>query len=156
MKGCLKHGFSRPRNGRVPAEYTTWQNIKERCGNPRNTKFANYGGRGIAVCERWKESFQAFLDDMGLRPSAKHTIDRIDSNGAYEPGNCRWATWTEQQRNRANNRILTAFGKSLCIAEWAELLGVRRMTISRRVNQLGWSDEEALSIPVRPMRRVYP
>ena len=86
-------------SGRSP-EYSSWISMKSRCANPRNNRYEIYGGRGITICERWLYSFQNFLDDMGLKPSTKYSIDRIDSDGNYEPSNCRWATAKEQRANR--------------------------------------------------------
>jgi hypothetical protein len=81
------------------AEYRAWHGMKTRCSNPKRSDWKNYGGRGISVCERWA-SFESFLADMGPKPSARHTMDRIDNDGNYEPGNCRWATWDLQSRNK--------------------------------------------------------
>jgi len=95
----MKHGMSRS------PEYRAWQLMKNRCTNPRDKRWEHYGGRGIRVCERWATSFPTFFLDMGPRPSDKHSLDRIDVNLDYSPANCRWATQTQQQRNRSNNKL---------------------------------------------------
>lgn len=95
------------RKGQRTTEYQIWESIKKRCLNPRNRAYARYGGRGISICDRWRDDFQAFLSDVGARPSLEHSIDRIDNDGHYEPGNVRWATKSEQARNRRDEHILT-------------------------------------------------
>lgn len=130
-----------------PPEYSPWQNMLNRCRNPDTPGYDRYGGRGITVCSQWR-TFAAFLADMGSRPSPEHSIDRIDNDGNYEPGNCRWATPEQQQRNRANNRLLGHGGKVLCIADWAELRGLTRGIIMSRL-LLGWSIGDTLDTPPR-------
>jgi len=132
-------------------EYRIWKGMKERCYSPSRREYSNYGGRGIRVCERWRKSFMAFYADMGPRPSFAHSIDRIDGNGDYEPGNCRWATRAEQNRNRKDNRFLEFNGERLCLADWAKRFGMRKGTLHDRLAR-GMSVREALTTPVRQWR----
>jgi hypothetical protein len=136
-----KHGATSNRS--YTRTYTIWQGMLQRCLNPRNEKWPQYGGRGIAVCQRWRESFEAFLADMA-EPPADHSLDRIDNDGPYSPENCRWATNGQQARNKSTNRVLTHQGKSQTLAEWARELGLSRNTIQTRL-RLDWSIERALS-----------
>ncbi len=108
---------------RTAPEYTAWTNMRHRCTSPNWPRFAAYGGRGIRVCERWS-SYAAFLADMGRRPSPKHSLDRIDNNGNYEPGNCRWATRSQQARNMRSNHFVVIDGESATLMEWAERSGL--------------------------------
>jgi hypothetical protein len=126
-----KHGGAK-RAGHAP-EYAVWAGMIQRCTNPADLNYHNYGGRGITVCDRWRESFEAFKSDMGPRPSQRHTIDRIDVNGNYEPSNCRWATATEQARNTRSNRRITVGDVTLCVAEWAERSGIPIETVHARL-----------------------
>lgn len=140
-----KHGASNGGGVRSAAkEYQTWQAMKDRCGNPDSESFATYGGRGIAVCERWRESFESFLADMGPKPSPSHSIDRIDNDGGYCPENCRWATPKEQARNTRKSLVIVAFGESMIAADWAERTGIPAATIKSRL-RLGLHPEAALS-----------
>lgn len=129
-------------------EYSTWTDMKTRCFNPNSTAYRNYGGRGITVCERWKNSFDAFLEDMGRKPSKSYSIDRIDNNGNYEPGNCRWATDSEQARNRRNFskvagvKLVTVNGESKTVAEWCEIYKCLPATAYLRLKQ-GYKGEAA-------------
>lgn len=140
--GSLTHGHS-VETKRSPT-YRTWQAMLTRCTNPRQKGWKNYGGRGIHVCARWSESFEAFLADMGDRGEGM-TIERIDNEMGYEPGNCRWAVKDEQQRNSRANRLVTAFGETAILAEWAEWTGIPSGRIRRRL-ELGWTPEAAVSV----------
>jgi hypothetical protein len=147
------HGGSRT------PEYNIWQGMILRCTHPGSTSYPHYGGRGICVCERWLLSFANFIADMGPRPSPEHSIDRIDNDGGYWCGrpecpdcrpagrgpNCRWATETEQQRNKSTNRWIEFRGERRTLQEWAEHLGIPRQRISYRL-AIGWSVENAFSL----------
>lgn len=114
----------------------------DRCRRPNNHAFASYGARGIKVCQRW-HSFENFAADMGERPSTRHSLDRIDNNGSYEPGNVRWATPAEQVRNTRRSVLLTMDGKTLCVADWATELGISRYTLYDRLRR-GWTPSRTL------------
>lgn len=129
-----RHGCSR-RSGET-AEYRIWTGMMSRCFDPNCNGFYKYGARGVVVCERWK-TFENFLSDMGLRPSPGHSIDRIDVNGNYEPGNCRWATRKEQARNRRITRTITINGTTKPLSQWAEERGIPYHTLKSRVRS-GW------------------
>lgn len=121
----------------------------QRCHNPKNPSYSNYGGRGIIVCDDWLGSYENFVQDMGRRPSPKHTLERIDNDGPYSRENCRWATRAEQNRNTRQNVVLTIGGVSRCRAEWAAKYGVRDGLIRDRMDRLGWDAERAVTTPVR-------
>lgn len=141
-----RHGYASTSPERRQAIYRIWANMIQRCYNPKRPQFRFWGGRGVRVCDRWRISFKAFLEDMGNRPTNKHSLDRFpNKDGDYEPGNCRWATMAEQNRNSRHNRILTFNGKSQCIADWAAELGVPRYRLTDRLNKLGWSIERTLT-----------
>jgi hypothetical protein len=123
-----------------------------RCHDPRHRNYKDYGGRGIAVCNRWRKSFDAFLEDMGRRPPGL-CLDRIDNLRGYEPGNVRWVTHKANNRNRRNNRLLTHDGLTLTVIEWSERTGIAEMTLHARLFK-GWDVARALTAPVRPRRKV--
>ena len=102
--GCLQKERVTTHGKRYSEEYRSWNMMKDRCYNPNNKSYKDYGGRGITVCDRWKDSFENFLEDMGPKPSSKHSIDRINNDKKYEPNNCKWATQTEQNRNKRHQR----------------------------------------------------
>lgn len=118
--------------------------MRSRCNNPKAPKYPAYGGSGISVCERW-EVFANFLEDMGERPAGT-TLDRINGELGYFKENCRWATTKVQQRNIKRNVFLTLRGKTQCIKDWAEELGIDPMTLKYRVKQ-GWSENEIMLPP---------
>jgi hypothetical protein len=125
--------------------YSVWKAMNQRCENPNLPDYHLWGGRGITVCERWRNSFEAFLADMGECPSGKHSIDRYpNKDGNYEPGNCRWATAKEQAQNTRRNRIATIGNETLCISEWARRLGINEGTIRQTEKRRGLSLEEAV------------
>lgn len=124
-----------------PGEYNSWAQMRSRCNSPTANGYANYGGRGIRVCERWN-SFASFVADMGARPEGC-SIERNDVNGHYEPENCRWATGDEQRNNTRRSRLITAFGETKTVSEWAKSRGWSHKKLSGRLSR-GWSVEEAL------------
>lgn len=145
-----KHGH---KSGRKPTvEYRTWLGMKRRCSDTKSKDYPNWGGRGIKVCTRWNESFEAFLSDMGLRPSDKHSIDRIDSNGNYEPSNCRWATLAEQgSENRRGLVSVCIDGKHYSsLKEACNAYGMPYTTVFDRIKR-GISVEVAIKTPVRKL-----
>ena len=144
-KRSARHGYTKAGGDRK--EYSAWVNMIQRCCNERNERYPRYGGRGISVCERWIDSVENFISDMG-ECSEGMSIERINNNGNYEKDNCRWATDTEQARNRRTNRRITFSGESLCCAEWAERCGVNVDTLRDRFSA-GWSVEKALTTPAR-------
>lgn len=125
--------------------YVVWIGMMGRCNNPKRDNYKHYGGRGITVCERW-HVFENFVADIGDRPAGA-TLERIDNDGNYEPGNCRWATRREQGRNTRRNRMLTVDGVTRCLKDWAEIQGIASMVILNRIKQ-GWSVRDAVLKPV--------
>ena len=149
--GCFRkevfvtHGRSRT-NDRT---YRSWTHMVQRCTNPDVDCWENYGGRGITVCERWLNSFSNFLADMGPRPSLEHSIERIENDGNYEPGNCAWATKKEQCNNTRFNRWIVIDGERKTIAQWCEARGVPRRLVYERLFR-GWPLNESILAPPQP------
>lgn len=127
--------------------YRTWRNMIARCTNPKSPNYKYYGGRGIGVCERWKD-FDSFVEDMDPRPSPEHSIDRIDNNVGYSPENCRWSTHKELCQKRASQVMLTYNGETLPLHAWAKRTGINKMTLHSRIAS-GWPIEKALRRPAR-------
>lgn len=126
-KANFKHGKS------FSPEYGVWSGMVTRCTNANDKSYVGYGDRGIKICARWLQSFEAFYRDVGPRPSPKHSIERRDNDGDYEPGNCYWATILEQSNNRRDNRRIAYCGRVLTIAQWARALEVSRSTAIRLI-----------------------
>lgn len=131
---------------RHTTEYNSWAGMKERCYNKNSHKYHVYGGRGIFVCDRWLNSFEMFYEDMGLKPSPRHSLDRVNVNGNYEPKNCRWALPKVQSRNKTDNHFIEYDGKNLTMAEWSDVTGISQDAIGARLNYYGWSIKDALTI----------
>lgn len=116
--------------------YFAWRNMRSRCYNPKDINFSNYGGRGISVCDAWREDFDKFFEDMGECPEGL-TLDRVDSNGNYQPSNCRWATYETQLNNRPGfNRWIEFRGEGKTLANWAKFLGISLETLSHRLSSM--------------------
>lgn len=151
-----KHGLSE----NCP-EYKIWSAIKDRCFNKKCKHFYNYGGRGITVCDRYKNSFEEFINNLGFRISKNYTIGRINNDGHYSCGKCeecikngwianlRWETRTQQNRNHRGNKHITFDGQTKILIEWAEEMGINFDTLWNRIYRYGWSVEEALITPVK-------
>lgn len=136
----LKHGDAR--NKKTSAEYKSWDRMMQRCYNLRHKYYRYYGGRGIKVCAKW-HIYKAFLSDMGRRPSAQHTLERINNDSNYEPANCKWATRTEQLNNTRRNKFITYSGKTMTLKQWSREVGINYATLTGRLRR-GWTSEEAL------------
>jgi hypothetical protein len=138
-KRLKRHGMT------TTPEYVTWRSMRDRCSNPAATGYHSYGGRGIKVCDRWLESFEAFYADMGRRPDGM-SIDRIDVNGNYEPGNCRWATTYEQGDNRTDNHHIEVAGERINLSEARRRSGLTQSSIRARMRK-GMTPEQAVTSP---------
>lgn len=151
--GCVRKEIA-SRQGKASAThgmtgtplYKIWVGIKTRCSNPRVQEFKNYGGRGIMMCARWRDSFEAFVEDMGPRPTSKHSIERVDNDGNYEPDNCIWLEKRLQGRNTRRTMWLEFRGRRLRLSEWANEVGLRPRTLYQRLER-GWSLKKALTTP---------
>ncbi len=146
----LRHG--KASGGTISPELTAWYNMMGRCSDPADKAYKRYGGRGIRVCSRWL-NVDNFLVDMGPRPSVRHSVDRIDPNGDYEPSNCRWATPKVQQNNRTNNRRILWQGQEKTLSEWSFIRGIPTHTLAKRIDR--WPIDDAMTRPLRDDRRRH-
>jgi len=135
-KNMTKHGLS------CIKTYHIWKGIKNRCNNPNNPSYYNYGGRGIKVCERWMK-FENFFEDMGEPPTNRHSIDRINNNKGYSKSNCRWTTKDKQVRNTRHNYNIKYKGKTKCLKDWANELNIPYVTIWYRLRKFNWTVKRA-------------
>lgn len=142
----FKHGLKRGR------EYSSWQMMIDRCTNKNSKSWNSYGGRGITVCNRWKD-FSKFYQDMGERPE-NHTLERIDNNLGYSLENCKWATVKEQNRNTRRTRLLEINGVTKCVTDWCDYFGINKRTVSNRINRGKWPVELAITTPVNQYSRA--
>lgn len=134
---------------RTTPEYRAWLNIKERCLNTSSRDYHRWGARGITVCDKWRNNFAAFLTDVGYRPSPEHSIDRINNNGNYEPGNVKWSTAKEQANNRRDTQIIEIDGRRTTLGILAMEHNLPYKTLWRRLSEFNWDINKALNTPVR-------
>ena len=146
MKRRIKHGQSR-RNKHTQL-YRRWITIKQRCYDKSHMSYKNYGGRGVRMCEKWRDDFEAFAAYIGDPPEKGATIDRLDVDKNYEPGNIKWATRKEQANNRRNNNVLSFNGIEMTVTQWAEELNILPVTLFSRI-RLDWDVERILTTPVK-------
>jgi hypothetical protein len=144
------HGATK--GGQTSPEYRAWKEMLKRCYNPHVVYFKNYGGRGITVCQQWRDSFQVFLADMGSRPGKGYSVDRIDNDKGYEPGNCQWATRAKQSRNKRNNHWVTYKGQRMILTDAARDAGLDHRLLIYRI-RAGWPESEWFR-PVKKSRAV--
>jgi hypothetical protein len=137
-----KHGKSQTR------VYKIWCKMKERCSNPKDIGFKDYGGRGVTVCDAWRTSFPQFLADMGNPPTKHHSIDRINNALGYSKDNCKWSDGLEQGRNKRNNVILACGGKSQTLSDWSREIKISVGTLWMRIKR-GWNDARIVTTPLR-------
>lgn len=143
----IRHGLYKDASGKKSRLYHIWEDMKNRCSNPKNRRYHRYGGRGISVCKEWQDDYAVFYKwaiENGYADNL--TIDRDKVDGNYEPGNCNWATQKQQGNNRANNRRIEYNGVSKTLAEWADLLGVKYHLLKNRLER-DWTVERAFTTP---------
>jgi hypothetical protein len=143
--GCYKKEHTKTHGKSKTATYSTWARMINRCENEKCDKYKFYGGRGIKVCKTWRNDFEKFLQDMGERPSNKHSLDRIDVNGDYCKDNCRWLTIKEQNRNRRSNINIEYMGVIYCLTDFCTKLGIDFKWVRQRVRKYGYPIESIIS-----------
>ena len=141
----IRHGM------RASPEYSSWTEMKRRCLSPNHRSYKAYGGSGITVCKEWAGSFEAFYKDMGPKPDPSYSIDRIENELGYYPGNCRWSSSAEQNRNKGTNVWVLMGGDTVVVAEACRIQGIKYSTAITRIRRLGWSAERAVFTPARKL-----
>lgn len=144
----MKHGLHKT------AEYRIWAGVIQRCENPKDTAYSNYGGRGITVCKEWRDDFLVFLKDMGKRPSKEHSIERTDNNKGYNPDNCKWVTREEQANNTRRNVFYDYQGEQLTLPQIARLTGISNKSLWKRVVERGWGLQKAIDTPIKTKQEL--
>lgn len=144
---CTKHGLTR--RGKKAPEHNIWNHMKRRCLNPTNKAYKDYGGRGIKICEKWL-NFENFYRDMGPRPSSKHSIERVNNDGNYEPDNCLWILKSDQNKNQRSNLIINYQGETKILSEWAKSLNLKYMFLYHRLIRKKQSMEQVLGLKKSP------
>lgn len=151
--GCLARELAakrlRTHGASSTPEWLAWKTMLERCNRPSHPAYSNYGGRGITVCQRWQDSFEHFLEDMGKRPGSRYTLDRISNSQGYCKENCRWATYETQCNNKRTNRRIQIDGETKTVAEWSRHFGTDYRLALQRL-YLGWDPLDAFTLPLTP------
>lgn len=149
-----KHGCAT--ENKKTTEYRIWSGMKYRCINTKNPSYHKYGGRGIMCCDRWLNSFEAFIEDMGMRPTMQHSLDRINNEGNYEPANCRWATLEEQANNKRDTLFFTdKKGVTKCLADWCKESVVKYSVVKTRMVSCNWEIDDAISKPNLTKQEIW-
>lgn len=148
--GCLHREMIVKHDKSRTSEYRIWRGVLSRCNRPKDPAYLNYGGRGIKVCDRWNR-FESFYEDMGDRPTNRHTLERLDTNGPYAPNNCVWATYQEQIDNRRITLKFIVLGVERTLARHCEIFGQKYTTVNARIKR-GWSIEKALGLDEFPRK----
>jgi hypothetical protein len=144
----IPRGWSSPANTKRRQAYNSWTMMLHRCYDPTIKRYDLYGGMGVTVAPRWL-NFKDFLEDMGLPPSSKHSIDRVDNDGNYSPDNCRWATQREQCRNSSQSHRITINGQTKSLSDWADIYSISAKVLNDRINKLGWDIDKAINTPLQ-------
>ena len=148
-KAVTKHGCAK--QGKKTSEYSRWQGIIKRCYNPSSENYKFYGGKGVTVCDQWRESFILFLADMGPCPTG-YEIDRTDNTKGYAPGNCAWVTPQQNKRNMSNNHLVTINGETKLVVEWCAIFNINKHTVYQRIHR-GWPEDQWFELTTKTRRK---